>query len=249
MNIFVKQAVQLALDRKDREREMVSALLPTLTPSIIAPDQMSLGFTRLLSGADDLALDVPGAAHLLALFLGRAIVDEVLPPKFLAEVVPALTAEGLGIGVVQAAGGMLSVRHAAERFATAWHRQDAMVEGDASVLSNSIEKIIKEYLSSQDEKEAAQCLRDLDAPHFHHEFVVQAIVAALGEPTEVGESVMRLLRHLSESGEISQTQLAKGFQRLREDVEDLRLDFAKAEETIEAWEARARSEGWMTNEV
>ena len=31
---------------------------------------MALGFTRLLAGADDLALDIPDAAHLLSLFLG-----------------------------------------------------------------------------------------------------------------------------------------------------------------------------------
>lgn len=33
---FPHQAVQLALDRKDRERELVSALLPTLVPSVIS---------------------------------------------------------------------------------------------------------------------------------------------------------------------------------------------------------------------
>ena len=35
------------------------------------------GFTRLLAAADDLVLDAPDAVHLLALFLGRAVVDEV----------------------------------------------------------------------------------------------------------------------------------------------------------------------------
>lgn len=36
---------------------------------------------------------------------GRAIVDEVLPPKFLVDVVPHLPAGSLGITVVQATGG------------------------------------------------------------------------------------------------------------------------------------------------
>jgi hypothetical protein len=44
------------------------------------------GFTRLLAATDDLVLDCPDAVHLLALFLGRAIVDEVLPPAFLTQV-------------------------------------------------------------------------------------------------------------------------------------------------------------------
>lgn len=38
---------------------------------------MAAGFERLLESADDLVLDCPDAVHLLALFTGRAIVDEV----------------------------------------------------------------------------------------------------------------------------------------------------------------------------
>jgi programmed cell death protein 4 len=33
--------------------------------------QMCSGFSRLLSAADDLVLDIPDAVHLLSLFLGR----------------------------------------------------------------------------------------------------------------------------------------------------------------------------------
>ena len=124
------------MDRKDRECEMVSVLLPQLTPKVIsggwaggeqlgstaaagqygvvqaakvisvggwgsgecaisrptqftarlaaprpppaslsAADQVALGFTRLLAGLDDLALDIPGAARLLELFLGEHTLD------------------------------------------------------------------------------------------------------------------------------------------------------------------------------
>ena len=52
----------------------------------------------------DLALDIPDAPHLLALFLGRAVVDEVLAPSFLASVLPALRNDSLGVTVVQTTG-------------------------------------------------------------------------------------------------------------------------------------------------
>lgn len=52
----------------------------------------------------DLALDNPDAAHLLSLFLGRAIVDEALPPSFLASVLPSLRNDSLGVAVVQSTG-------------------------------------------------------------------------------------------------------------------------------------------------
>ncbi len=52
----------------------------------MSDEAMSMGFTRLLAATDDLVLDCPDAVHLLSLFLGRAIVDEVLPPAFLTQV-------------------------------------------------------------------------------------------------------------------------------------------------------------------
>ena len=61
--------------------------------------------TRLLQ---DLALDIPDAPHLLALFLGRAVVDEVLAPSFLASVLPALRNDSLGVTVVQTTGELCS---------------------------------------------------------------------------------------------------------------------------------------------
>lgn len=52
----------------------------------------------------DLRMDNPDVEHLLSLFLGRAIVDEVLPPKFLAAVLPFLENKSLGVDIVQATG-------------------------------------------------------------------------------------------------------------------------------------------------
>ena len=42
---------------------------------------------------------------MMALFLGRAVVDEALPPSFLTSVLPALEGGSLGVAVVQSAGG------------------------------------------------------------------------------------------------------------------------------------------------
>ena len=54
----------------------------------------------------DLQLDNPEAGHLLALFLGRAIVDEALPPSFLAAVLPSLHNHSQGVNVVQSTGSI-----------------------------------------------------------------------------------------------------------------------------------------------
>lgn len=43
---------------------------------------MQKGFQSLVAAVEDLSLDVPAAAELLAVFISRAIVDEILPPSF-----------------------------------------------------------------------------------------------------------------------------------------------------------------------
>lgn len=52
----------------------------------------------------DLQLDNPDAVHLLSLFLGRAIVDEILPPSFLTAVLSTLEDHSEGVSVIQSTG-------------------------------------------------------------------------------------------------------------------------------------------------
>lgn len=38
--------------------------------------------------------------------------------------------------------------------------------------------LLKEYILSGDREEAERCLRDLEVPHFHHEFVYEVNISA-----------------------------------------------------------------------
>eukprot|EP00884_Botryococcus_braunii_P011677 jgi/Botrbrau1/2050/Bobra.0047s0026.4 len=113
-NIFIKHLIQLAMDRKDREREMASSLIRYLCPNAVNIDEVKLGFTKLLASVEDLCLDMPDAARLLSLFLGRAIVDEVVPPAFLSAVLSALENDSLGVSVVEACGELIEIIMSAE---------------------------------------------------------------------------------------------------------------------------------------
>ena len=44
--------MQLAMEAKDREREMTVQLIIQLTPQLLSKDQVALGFTRLLACAE-----------------------------------------------------------------------------------------------------------------------------------------------------------------------------------------------------
>lgn len=65
---------------------MAANLLSRLYHEVIQADQMQKGFKSLLASVDDLKLDVPAAEDDLALFLARAVVDDILPPAFLQKV-------------------------------------------------------------------------------------------------------------------------------------------------------------------
>ena len=121
-HIFVKHAVQKAMDRCDRERETVSNLISFLYPHVLSGvldsqqfffliffvdflgDQLGQGFTKLLLSAEDLVLDNPEAVHFLTNFLGRIIVDEVVPPSFLTSALGSLKDHSLGVQIVEETG-------------------------------------------------------------------------------------------------------------------------------------------------
>ncbi|GMH35363.1 hypothetical protein BSKO_03231 [Bryopsis sp. KO-2023] len=239
-HIFVKHAIQLALDRRDREREMISVLLSTLYPQVLTGDQLGQGFARILASVEDLVLDNPDAAHLISQFLGRIIVDEVLPPSFLTSVLGALKDDSLGIQVVQATGSMLSARHASERLLNCWHGGSKDIEQ----IRDDIKAMLKEYLSSKDIKEVTRCLHDLSVPFYHHELVRRALEMALESDASLVD-MSNLLSHLAESGDINETQMKKGFDRMDCMIEDLALDYPNAKERYGRVQGRAAKESWL----
>lgn len=49
---------------------------------VVSSEQMQKGFSSIVSNVDDILLDVPDAINLIAVFIERAIVDDILPPSF-----------------------------------------------------------------------------------------------------------------------------------------------------------------------
>ena len=76
--------VTMSLDHGAKEKELVAQLLSAACPQELTHDQVGRGVLRLLDGAQDLALDVPDAPAQLALFIARAVSDDVLSPAFIA---------------------------------------------------------------------------------------------------------------------------------------------------------------------
>ena len=93
-------------------------------------------------------------------------------------------------------------------------------------------------------REAERCLLDLNVPHFHHELVKHCLVAAMESEAQAGKA-LGLLQQLGASGEVSATQMAKGFGRVEARLDDIALDAARAPQLFPQFKQQALEAGWL----
>ncbi|KAK7330581.1 hypothetical protein VNO77_24777 [Canavalia gladiata] len=244
---FIKRLVSMAMDRHDKEKEMASVLLSALYADVISPSQIRDGFFMLLESADDLAVDILDAVDILALFLARAVVDDILPPAFLARARKALARKALpesskGVQVIQTAEkSYLSAPHHAELVERRWGGSTHVTVEE---VKKKIADLLREYVDSGDTLEACRCIRELGVSFFHHEVVKRALVLAM-EIRSAEPLMLKLLKEAAEEGLISSSQMVKGFSRLAESLDDLALDIPSAKALFQSFVPKAISEGWL----
>ncbi|KAF5192129.1 Programmed cell death protein [Thalictrum thalictroides] len=239
---FVKRLVSMAMDRHDKEKEMASVLLSALYADVVSSAEISQGFLMLLEAADDLALDILDAVDILALFIARAVVDDILPPAFLNRAAKILPESSKGLQVLQTAEkSYLSAPHHAELVEKKWGGSTHITVEE---VKKKITDLLREYVESGDTAEACRCIRELGVSFFHHEVVKRALVLAMeiqsGEPL-----VLKLLKEAAEEGLISSSQMVKGFGRMAESLDDLSLDIPSAKALFQSLVPKAISEGWL----
>ncbi|KAI4352788.1 hypothetical protein L6164_007008 [Bauhinia variegata] len=239
--IFVKRLITLAMDRKNREKEMASVLLSSLCfPS----DDVVNGFVMLIESADDTALDNPVVVEDLAMFLARAVVDEVLAPQHLEEIgTQCLGPDSIGSKVLQMAKSLLKARLAGERILRCWGGGGSSRPGWAvEDVKDKVGKLLEEYESGGEIREACRCIKELGMPFFHHEVVKKALVIIMEKKND---RLWGLLKECFESGLITIYQMAKGFGRVAESLDDLALDVPDAKNQFTRYVERAKTEGWL----
>ncbi|KAK0587424.1 hypothetical protein LWI29_022632 [Acer saccharum] len=239
---FIKRLVSMAMDRHDKEKEMASVLLSALYADVISPAQIRDGFVILLESADDLAVDILDAVDILALFLARAVVDDILPPAFLTRAEKTLPKSSNGFQVIQIAEkSYLSAPHHAELVERRWGGSTHITVEE---VKKKITDLLREYVESGDTFEACRCIRQLGVSFFHHEVVKRALVLAM-EIRTAEPLILKLLKEAAEEGLISSSQMVKGFSRLEESLNDLALDIPSAKALFQVLVPVAISEGWL----
>jgi len=232
--IFVKRCVSTSLDYSARELELVANLLSALVPGILSASAVARGFAELLEASGDLQLDIPETPQLLALFLARTVVDELLPPKVLVEdaLRPRAEQSPLEQDIMAMARSLLAAKHGRERVLQAWGGGAA---GTVVHFKRLMRESVAEMLSSGQVSEAERCFASLRAPFFAHELVKIALTAACEARSDEADALVAdLLRALRRSGLATQKQLEQGFHRFSLTLEDLSLDVPDAVQRFDA---------------
>jgi len=239
--------VTMSLDHGAKEKELCAQLLSAACPQELPREQLVKGFTRLLESAQDLALDVPDAPAQLALFIARAVTDDVLPPAFVASAMvrPCCISHfacctntvrssqehlpenaSAARAALTAAKAHLAAPVAGERLSHAWGDRAASTLADAKA---AVDRILGEYFTTRDVGETGQSLRDLHVPFFAHQLVKRALQSAV-EHSDREAATVALLSHLAETGAVSTQQMGLGFSRAAEGLDDLTLDVPDAQQ-------------------
>ena len=156
---FVKKLVSMAMDRHDQEKEMAAVLLSAVYDDVIDAPQVYRGFSKLVESADDLIVDIPDTVDVLALFIARAVVDDILPPAFLKKQIALLPNDSKGVEVLKRAEkGYLAAPMHSESIERRWRGSKTKTVEDVKARINNL---LIEYVVSGDKKEAFRCIKDL----------------------------------------------------------------------------------------
>lgn len=229
---LVKRAVSMSLDRSDKERELISQMFSEFYPDVLSASMIGKGFERLFELADELEKDVPAARDNISTFLARCVVDEILPPSYMSDIV----VRNLGGDIVDHAKRMLSREHSGAQLERIWGPGDGRPVKEMKV---AVDLLVQEYILSGDIGEATRCIRELNSSYFHHEIVKRCISQVLDKSQETQCLMSELFSHLSKYEIVSAEQFVKGFARVYDNMRDLSLDVPNALQLTNDFKTRA----------
>lgn len=198
-------AISLAMERKNANREMTSVLISDLYGHVFQQKDIEHAFDVLLEMLPDLMLDTPNADELLGNFIARAVADDCIPPIYVKRNKEKYTEKPQKFSI-EVAHDLLTSKHGLINVDLIWGFTGGM--RPVKYLIKQMHLILEEYLVSNLATDAGSNLNDLEVPHFHHEFVYEAIVKAIEDSKETTiDKICALLKYLFDSGVITIDQL------------------------------------------
>ncbi|KAM5573848.1 MA3 DOMAIN-CONTAINING TRANSLATION REGULATORY FACTOR 1-like [Rosa sericea] len=237
---FVKGLVSIAMSSDDEKREISSSLLSALYADVISPVHIEDGFNLLLRSAD-----VLDAVDILPLFLGRAVVDSILPSAFITRAKEALPESSKGFQIMQSAEENNIFPPYSPSFVGIWGGRTL---NTLQVLEKQIDSLLTEYKESRDALLTCKDIRKVVPPLYEHEFVASALIACMENWGEA-PLVIYLLKEAAGVGVISSSQMVKGFIRVEGRLAVLCLHYSSAANMFQSLVSNAVSNGWLDNSL
>jgi len=224
-------AVTLAMERKNCHRELTSVLISDLYSRILAEEEIERGFDVLLKSLPDLVLDTPAAADVLGSFIARAVADDCIPPMFVNRYKGVVDNDHMRVAIDHASA-LLNMKHGLVKLDTVWGVTGGM--RPVKYLIRQMQLLLREYVSSGILEEAIRCLKELEVPHFHHEFVYEAIFMAFEDGSDrTMDLICSLLKSLDTTVVVTRDQLKTGFLRVCDELPDISIDIPHAYPMLE----------------
>ncbi|KMZ63449.1 hypothetical protein ZOSMA_409G00070 [Zostera marina] len=212
--IFVKELVMMALGQRNRDKEMASHLLKNAR---MPSDDIMKGFYMSLDSAPDAALDHPYILGDLSQFIAKAVVDEIITPTHLDET-EVRYSNKLGRSILEMSLARYRAVNSSQMIVKYWGACDCgCAELDIHDIKNKIMRLLFEYDCYGDFDVACQAMRDIGLPLFHHEVVKRTIIYMMGNPHT---RLWNLLEQFVYAGIVNDTQMMKGFKRVKESIDD-----------------------------
>jgi programmed cell death protein 4 len=236
MHEFVRRAMNVALDRDNKERELVSRLLCALRDArVLTEDDFLWGFSHLLGSIEDLSLDCPNAVDLVSKFLIRGVTDEVILPSFLEHSIRLGLGDSRGVECAKIAKD--TVDNAEVEWADlrdVWgHLAVVAKEDDQEHWDKARELALNEYFDSHDKAEFCHVIRDWITSTSRAIIVIKdSILKAMdGTPNDC-IAVVDLLEFAVKREEFKESDVYRAMAELDAATDDLKLDIPDYEEML-----------------
>ncbi|XP_047656219.1 programmed cell death protein 4b isoform X2 [Tachysurus fulvidraco] len=225
-------AVSLALEAKASQRELTSFLLSRLCGRVLSRSDIEASFHKLLKELPELVLDTPTAPQLVGQFIARAVADQILSKSYIDGYKGRVDCEHARAALDRAAVLLKMNKESGLKIDNLWGSGGG--QRPVNQLIKEVNLLLKEYVLSGDTAEAERCLRELEVPHFHHEFVYEAIVMVLESKGDTAlQAILKLLKSLFDSTVITLDQMRRGYERVYMDIADINIDVPCAYAVLE----------------
>ncbi|CAF0926910.1 unnamed protein product [Adineta ricciae] len=227
--------VTIALEKSNVHKELISRLLHDLNGVMFRANDYINCFNTLLTTLNDLSLDNPECSTDIGKFIARSIADKCIDNtngKYFARYKGNVKCTKM-----QAALDKAETLVSMGDFYFLNNVWGARSSGFRPVreLADKMNLIIHEYYDSGDGSETIRCLKELNVPHFFHEFIYKLIDFCLEKNTERAQQLtIELLETLTKTAIITYDQLKTGMFRLFDDMEDIQLDVPNVYEQLQA---------------